>query len=1259
MTRPGLVDAEDLIRWADSFNVRADLPRLIRRLIIETGHDVVSLGFRAGAGVSIGGWDGTVRSVRATPHIPDGLSVWEISANQKVKQKADKDFGNRDSVPGSTTPADCTYVGVNIRRWGGRDDWEGARNAEGKWREVRFYDVDKIETWLEGAPVTHAWISEHLGLTPLGLRAAEKWFETWAGATDPIMPYSLVLAGRDKVADQLGERLGQPPQLITVRGSSLDDVLAFVASVGGRLAESDGGALLSRIAFVDQVVAWRRLESHPTPLVLVPIGEAVSKEATGASRHDVVVPVVGPTVADIELSPVDSFAAAEILKEAGLKERKAQEAGRLARFSILAVRRRLAVKPELHRPTWSIAPVSKLVRRLLFVGRWNESRDGDKQVVGTLLGGNYADLQDDLAGQAAAEDPIIGSVGSSTGLVSPYDAWLLIRETLRVEDLQAFEVAVRDVLLAPDPAYDLEPGERWMASIHGKVRGHSGDLRHGLATTLALLGALGDRVDAGKGATGTDWAGHLVRQVLDAANADESGRLWASLEDVLPLLAEAAPGRFLDAVRDGTQGDSPVLRKVFMDEGDGGVFAAHSPHTGLLWALETAAWSQDHFGQAVDLLVRLAELDPGGRLSNRPFNSLSEILCPWHPQNSVDAARRLSAIDGLRKRHPDIAWRLLLAMLPEHYAVAMPTHEPEYRIWKPQELAVTRPEYWAFIDEVVNLALEDVGDSADRWIEFLDKFDDLPPPARSGVREQLEQTVASGTFGSSAPRVWEQLRSLIARHRRFSDADWALPGEELDALEALARQFTPEDPTQEHGWLFEEQMPDLPEKHREDDDWERYRQRLADLRRDAVVAVDEQSGWPGIQALAAKCKFPWGVGVALADAESPHEARILELLASPDAAHVDLAMGYATRRFGQKSWEWLDPLLAESLSATQGARLLLATHSFPEAWERADQFGDEVADEFWRHFLPYGLGQDFEWASYAAGRLMAVGRNKAALELLNLYLRKEQSVEVAHLIATGLENLLDQDAPDVGRLDRHDILQLFEFLQSSELDWQRAARLEWSYASALDFEGRLTTLHRLMSEDPAFFVELMSRVFRASDEPRDDDAEVPEETSRIATNAYRVLSHWQRPPGLTSEGTIDGDVLNEWVGTARELLAEARRLDIGDVHIGKVLAHSPPDEDGVWPSRAVRTLLETLQNDKIEEGLQTEVHNQRGVTTRGLTEGGVQERDLVRKYREEAARLSDEWSRSAAILREIADDYEREARRSDEDAERFRRGFER
>lgn len=71
-----------------------------------------------------------------------------------------------------------------------------------------------------------------------------------------------------------------------------------------------------------------------------------------------------------------------------------------------------------------------------------------------------------------------------------------------------------------------------------------------------------------------------------------------------------------------------------------------------------------------------------------------------------------------------------------------------------------------------------------------------------------------------------------------------------------------------------------------------------------------------------------------------------------------------------------------------------------------------------------------------------------------------------------------------------------------------------------------------------------------------------------------------------------------------------------------------------------------------------EVQNQRGVSSRGLTDGGEQERGLVRKYREQADAFADKWPRTAAILRRLADGYEREARQQDEESERFRRGFE-
>src|SRR5262249_21423995 len=163
----------------------------------------------------------------------------------------------------------------------------------------------------------------------------------------------------------------------------------------------------------------------------------------------------------------------------------------------------------------------------------------------------------------------------------------------------------------------------------------------------------------------------IVREVLANASADTSGRIWASLSDVVPLLAEAAPDEFLNAVREGLRGDASLMRRLFTDDESAPIISPTSPHVYLLWALDGLAWSRDFFGQAVDLLAGLAEIDPGSkRNSDHPFGSLEAIFCPWHPNTSVSVDGRLAGIDGLRARHPSIAWRLMLSLLPRQHMIS-------------------------------------------------------------------------------------------------------------------------------------------------------------------------------------------------------------------------------------------------------------------------------------------------------------------------------------------------------------------------------------------------------------------------------------------------------------------------------------------------------------------------------------------------------------------------------------------------------------
>ena len=75
--------------------------------------------------------------------------------------------------------------------------------------------------------------------------------------------------------------------------------------------------------------------------------------------------------------------------------------------------------------------------------------------------------------------------------------------------------------------------------------------------------------------------------------------------------------------------------------------------TGLLWALETLAWHTDYLMRAIVLLGELAALDPGGNWSNRPSNSLIDILLPWHPQTCAPIPKRnKSAVAALVREQP-------------------------------------------------------------------------------------------------------------------------------------------------------------------------------------------------------------------------------------------------------------------------------------------------------------------------------------------------------------------------------------------------------------------------------------------------------------------------------------------------------------------------------------------------------------------------------------------------------------------------------
>ncbi len=1023
MARLGLADRDDLVQWGATEGAPADLARLVRRAILETADGLVSVGFAAGVGVYGSGWDGTARAANATAMLPGGLSLWELSTRADVKRKADTDFTKRTTTPDGTPTIDAVYIAISTRTWKNRDTWAKEKAALGRWREVRAYGVDDLETWLDDAPVTLAWISEIMGLTPHGLVTAGRWWQGFARATDPALPTSVILAGRAKAVEALQEALAGDGRSVTVAGGSRDDVLAFL---GAALASADdGGALMARAAYIDQVEAWRRFADLKRPLILAPLNDAVGKAMTAPGAHHLFIPVEG-TTGDIVLPPIDAQLAAAALKEAGVEERVAEEVGQLARITLIAARRRVAVKPELHRPLWAHPPVGRLTRRVILLGRFVE-RDGDLGVVADVLGRDYASVADELDALGAGDDPLLVRLGATLGVVSQVDAHLLVADEMHRDDVEALHKAAITVLTEIDPRYELAPNDRWQAGVLGKARTYSSDLRLGLATTLALLGAFGEQNVAGERLTGREWAGWVVRQILEAANADPTGALWASLQqDVLSLLGEAAPDELIDAVGRGLAGDEPLLARLFTDpKGESSFFASPS-HSGLVWALQTVSWSPDRFGAVVELLARWAELDPGGSYAKpRPLETLIDFFRAWLPQTSVTSERRLAVIDALRERHPDIAWQLLLALVPALHSSATYIAQPRFRDWRRPIEPRTQGELVSMYEAIVERAIGSAGIDAERLAPLVDTLPSLPPTSREALYERLE-AIRPELDGRAREHLWSVMRAEAAKNREFATAEWAMLDADVARLETIAAAYQPDDPTVRLRYLFDEHMPALPGVDRSDG-LGAYAPAIAAARADAVKQIVEGGGWDEFYAFARSLNVILFLGTAVGDAEIvDFESQFVALLESDDPVDLDLTSGYLIRRFATAGWDWVEALWL-TLSPRQQARLLLTIDEFPTVWQRLD---GEVADIYWREFRVHGLGPDFPYVDRVVDALYGVGRFAAGLDIMHLYLRAESDGTWAERVARGLEELLaDVDDPEFARLRGYGLRELLSYLE--------------------------------------------------------------------------------------------------------------------------------------------------------------------------------------------------------------------------------------
>lgn len=165
----------------------------------------------------------------------------------------------------------------------------------------------------------------------------------------------------------------------------------------------------------------------------------------------------------------------------------------------------------------------------------------------------------------------------------------------------------------------------------------------------------------------------MIRELL----TDADWVLWGSLNGLLPTMAEAAPGEFLDVVEKAMRMTLCPFDELFSQEGNG--ITGGNYLTGLLWALEGLAWDEKYLVRVFVALGELASHDPGGQWANRPSNSLATILLPWLPQTLASVEKRKVTVRTILNEWLGIAWNLIIQLLPGQHQTSSGSHKPSWR----------------------------------------------------------------------------------------------------------------------------------------------------------------------------------------------------------------------------------------------------------------------------------------------------------------------------------------------------------------------------------------------------------------------------------------------------------------------------------------------------------------------------------------------------------------------------------------------------
>ena len=1244
------ITALRLKQWGETRRAEEELPGLVSRLIRS---ELFAAGFiRAPSDERIieSGPDIAVNNpARATRHIPGGQSVWEVSTRADVQKKATEDLSRR-GLPTGWQQETTSFVFVTTRSWPGAKEWAFQQQAKHPWRSITVLDATDLQGWIEESLGVQLWLMDRMGLEREGFQWLRAVVQDWSAVADPPPGTALLRSSVDRHFTAWREWLRSPPRNpLTIIGESRGEALLFVQALIEHGASQAPRTPIEGLCVSTEEALRHLVGSPPSDVVVIPENERVRELAVAHSGVlRVVLPATGqPRVMNpLSVSRAGNTAVHDFLAGAGVDSGRA---ARLARSSggSVSVLRRLTRKdgagaPDFHLPN-RLSPI--LAAAGLF-GIWDAGSVADRKIVLRLTGQRCdEDLEEAWTELLDLPESPVWMDGERRGVNSRLDTWQRFTEgKITPQAIDRYFAAV-GTALGEAPLDRL--GERlllhedYQALRDSQV---SGELLRGLAQGLVLLAEFGDRMN--QRLVGPPVAARVADVVFTALEDMTVDRLRA-LHTVMPLLAEAAPETFLEAMEADLQRTNSAQKALLnFRRGDSGSESARLLYSrdalryrsSLMRAYETLAWFPEHAEQAIDLLAQLADEEVLDHHGDQPRQSLAELLKPWNCGSVLDAERHCAVLRKLAEQHPEWAFDFVRECLPMDHDVAHAANLPLWRGQSDGADSVRSDEHrMAVYRTAADILVQYAGTSEKTALAAIGSVDDLPEEQAARVWESV------ATWATSESRSPEERTRLVRRLTAFADGAFARHHREDNrgGARRVLEELSGFPVTAPDHWLFDDNATGL--EHRpEDATWEVTEERLEQKRRSALRTLRESGGIEAILSLVSEIRNTRVLGAVASrvlSTDEVHRAVGEALQAGGDSARSPM------RWFTQGLLNGIDDIDADALtdairSSSFAKRnpdwlaCLLARLPLGPGASRADGLSGGELKLYWEQFDSGPHMIPPERRDWLIAGLCSVVRPRAALWALRGEFEGARTESLRLLIDT-LPRSKEQslDYWDEQSLDYREKKLITAIRQRPDLSPADASGIEFMFFDVLEAD-EMPALAKAVASDPSWFQEALMLCMR-----REDHAEDPPEWTerrerahdRVRRRAYGLFKWLPRLPGTTSNG-YDVKQGLAWTTAILSFAEEHDRREVAESLLGQALGSAGFHEDGA-PTDELTQLIEVLRCSRIEQGIAISVSNQFGPVMLPEGDAGRPYRARADFYRELEARYRDPAPRTARVMR--------------------------